>query len=263
MNSHSNASRRANLTWLLMQKPDYENYDYFALQTTELDKNEYSDFEFVSRIGELPDYFMFRSRKGVKRSVAPGMELLVPRQLYKRTVPLDDGICPLDFNFDKRDLDSRGESKLERVRAALNITDPGFKEQWHLLNLVTTGFDLNVTGVWEQGVTGKGVTVGFMDDGIDHENADLKENFSLEGSYDFNEHKKLPTPALYDDTHGTRCAGEVGAVKNNVCGVGIAYESKVAGLRILSGKLTVADEAMAINYAYNTTQVYSCSWGPR
>jgi kexin len=102
-----------------------------------------------------------------------------------------------------------------------------------------------------------------MDDGLDHENPDLKDNFDLEGSYDFNFHKKLPTPSLYDDTHGTRCAGEVSAVKNKVCGVGVAYDSKAAGIRILSGSLTSSDEAAAVNYAYNSTQIYSCSWGPR
>ena len=41
----------------------------------------------------------------------------------------------------------------------------------------------------------------------------------------------MPTPKLWDDTHGTRCAGEVSAVKNGVCGVGIAYHSKAAGVR--------------------------------
>ena len=257
-----------------MHKPDYINYDYFATQTNNIYKREYQDYEFVSRIGELPDYYLFRRRKDRKRSISAGMELMVPRKLYKRTIPQADEICPIIEHkipiIDKTQLEIQQQTatiykrdKLSDIRQKLNIQDPGFNEQWHLLNLVTPNFDLNVTGVWEQNITGRGVTVGFMDDGIDHENPDLKDNFSLEGSYDFNEHKKLPTPALYDDTHGTRCAGEVGAVRNNVCGVGIAYEAKVAGLRILSGKLTIADEAMAINYAYNTTQVYSCSWGPR
>lgn len=38
---------------------------------------------------------------------------------------------------------------------------------------------------------------------------------------------------LFDDHHGTRCAGQIAAVKNDVCGVGIAYNSKVAGVRIV------------------------------
>lgn len=154
-------------------------------------------------------------------------------------------------------------SKIERVRNALDLKDPGFEKQWHLLNTASPGFDLNVTGVWEQGITGTGVTVGFIDDGIDHENPDLKDNFSLEGSWDYNEHKQLPTPKLDDDTHGTRCAGEVAAVKNGVCGVGVAYTAKAAGIRILSGSLTNEDEALSVTFACNTTQIYSCSWGPR
>lgn len=32
------------------------------------------------------------------------------------------------------------------------------------------------------------------------------------------------------DSHGTRCAGEVAAARDNgVCGVGVAYDSKIAG----------------------------------
>lgn len=31
-------------------------------------------------------------------------------------------------------------------------------------------------------------------------------------------------------SHGTRCAGEVAAARDNgVCGVGVAYDSKIAG----------------------------------
>ena len=34
-------------------------------------------------------------------------------------------------------------------------------------------------------------------------------------------------------SHGTRCAGEIAAARDNgVCGVGVAYDSKVAGLFI-------------------------------
>ena len=51
-------------------------------------------------------------------------------------------------------------------------------------------------------------------------------------------------------------------MKNDVCGVGVAYNSKIAGLRILSGPISDADEAQALNYAYQNTSIYSCSWGP-
>lgn len=33
------------------------------------------------------------------------------------------------------------------------------------VNNVEKGMDINVTGVWEQGITGKGITVAVVDDG--------------------------------------------------------------------------------------------------
>lgn len=81
-------------------------------------------------------------------------------------------------------------------------------------------------------------------------------------SYDYNDHEDLPTPKLSDDHHGTRCAGQIAAVRNEICGVGIAYESKVAGVRILSGPITDVDEAAALNQGYQNVSIYSCSWGP-
>lgn len=53
-----------------------------------------------------------------------------------------------------------------------------------------------------------------------------------DASYDFNDHDDDPNPR-YDPTnenkHGTRCAGEVASVKNDVCGVGVAYEASIGG----------------------------------
>jgi len=54
------------------------------------------------------------------------------------------------------------------------------------------------------------------------------------------------TNAARADTHGTRCAGEIAAAKNDNCGVGLAYEAGIAGLRMLSGPVTDADEAAAL-----------------
>lgn len=82
------------------------------------------------------------------------------------------------------------------------------------------------------------------------------------GSWDYNDHTPLPEPRLSDDQHGTRCAGEIAAVKNDVCGVGVAYESQVAGIRILSASISDADEASALNFGFHDNDIYSCSWGP-
>jgi kexin len=101
-----------------------------------------------------------------------------------------------------------------------------------------------------------------VDDGLDYDSADLKDNFFAEGSHDYNDHEDLPTPKLSDDRHGTRCAGEIAAGRNNACGVGLAYDAKISGVRILSGDITDIDEALAINYEMQKNFIYSCSWGP-
>ena len=148
------------------------------------------------------------------------------------------------------------------LQQELSIEDPIFNEQWHLFNTMQLGNDLNVTGVWQQGVTGEGATAVMVDDGIDMYSDDIKDNYFAKGSYDFNEGTDEPKPRLDDDKHGTRCAGEIAAVRNGVCGVGVAYNAKIGGLRILSKIITDEDEAVALNYAYQENQIYSCSWGP-
>ncbi|KAL2063357.1 hypothetical protein VTL71DRAFT_5162 [Oculimacula yallundae] len=157
------------------------------------------------------------------------------------------------------------DSALQRIKSVaktLDIQDPIFNEQWHLFNPVQLGHDVNVTDVWLQGITGHNATVAMVDDGLDMYSDDLKDNYFAEGSWDFNDAGPEPKPRLSDDRHGTRCAGEISAVRNNVCGVGVAYDSKIAGLRILSRTITDADEAIAMNYAFQKNQIYSCSWGP-
>ena len=65
-------------------------------------------------------------------------------------------------------------------------------------------------------------------------------------------------------SHGSSCAGVLAMAKdNNVCGVGVAYNSKVAGIRLLSGLLhTDATEAIALGLNSQHIDIYSNSWGP-
>ncbi|KAF9907529.1 pheromone processing endoprotease [Linnemannia zychae] len=163
----------------------------------------------------------------------------------------------------RRDEHIKGEEQpVDGTGARFAIKDPGFRYQWHLHNTLQPGNDINVTGVWEQGVTGKGAIVAIIDDGLDANSEDLAVNFHAKGSYDFNDNVELPLPQLWDDNHGTRCAGEIASARNDLCGVGVAWDAKVAGIRILSGPITDIQEAEALNYNFQETQIYSCSWGP-
>uniref|UniRef100_A0A3P8UBD8 Proprotein convertase subtilisin/kexin type 7 n=1 Tax=Amphiprion percula TaxID=161767 RepID=A0A3P8UBD8_AMPPE len=155
---------------------------------------------------------------------------------------------------------------LSRSKRSMAFNDPNYPKQWHLHNDISRGMDINVTGVWERNITGKGVTVVVVDDGVEHTHQDIQPNYSAEGSYDLNSNDPdpMPHPDLHSDNHhGTRCAGEIAAVPNNsYCAVGVAYGSKVAGIRVLDGPLTDSLEAIAFNKHYQVNDIYSCSWGP-
>lgn len=64
--------------------------------------------------------------------------------------------------------------------------------------------------------------------------------------------------------HGTSCAGVLVMAKDNeICGVGVAYSSKLAGIRLLSGSHhSDATEAIALGLNRQHIDIYSNSWGP-
>ena len=63
--------------------------------------------------------------------------------------------------------------------------------------------------------------------------------------------------------HGTRCAGEVAAQANNTqCGVGVAYNSRIGGVRMLDGRVTDRVEAESLSLNPQYIDIYSASWGP-
>ncbi|CAH3133839.1 unnamed protein product [Porites lobata] len=148
--------------------------------------------------------------------------------------------------------------------------DPYYKDQWYLNNSGQTvgprGFDINVTPVWRKNITGRGIVVTILDDGIEYTHPDLRQNYEPKASYDFNNHDSDPMPRYSKDNinkHGTRCAGEVAAgVNNNMCGVGVAYNSRIGGVRMLDGDVTDAIEAWSLGLARDFIDIYSSSWGP-
>ncbi|GAA6027029.1 hypothetical protein JCM8097_006052 [Rhodosporidiobolus ruineniae] len=207
------------------------------------------------------------------RRLIRSLEPQVPRQRIKRDLPVLAPDETLLQRLARRGYLPLGERQgagktgalpglIGMMKDRFSIMDPLWPKQWHLVNEVMQENSINVTGVWDQGIVGQGVNVAIVDDGLDMHSDDLAANFHPEGSWDYNDNTPLPEPRLSDDQHGTRCAGEIAAVKNDVCGVGVAHGAGIAGIRILSASISDADEASSLNYGYQTNDIYSCSWGP-
>ena len=65
----------------------------------------------------------------------------------------------------------------QEVAERLHLQDPLFGEQWHLVNDEHPENMMNTTPVWDMGLSGKGVLVSYIDDGLDDEAEDLKDAF--------------------------------------------------------------------------------------
>lgn len=269
---------------------DYVNNDYYVVHLARsVSPEQVADglgMQYDGRLDSLEDHYVLRTRKShhdvLKRELQErrrrkrdlgGHDALdgvllarkqVPRmRLEKRVIPPPPSDRALDLRSTTPSADAATVERQTAIMGKLDIKDPIFKEQWHLINTLQPGHDINVTGLWLEGITGVNATVAIIDDGLDMHSEDLKENYFAKGSWDFNDNQAAPEPKLSDDRHGTRCAGEVAAVRNDVCGIGAAYNARVAGIRILSKPISDADEADAMVFGNQENQIYSCSWGPR
>lgn len=146
--------------------------------------------------------------------------------------------------------------------------DPYWKDMWYLhrRDEQPEEMDHNVKEAWSLGYTGKGIVVTILDDGLERTHPDISPNYDPDASYDVNDRDEDPTPRYeYTDEnrHGTRCAGEVASVFNNsLCIVGIAFNARIGGIRMLDGDVTDAVEATSLSHNSQHIDIYSASWGP-
>jgi proprotein convertase subtilisin/kexin type 2 len=225
-----------------------------------------SEKEFVFRHDMLPHYRMRRSvphTRVLKND--PAIDMVVQQTGYvrsKRGYKATRGV-PI------KDMDVTAHKNEAKSGSLPN--DPLYSKEWYINNTGQAGgvpkLDLNVEAAWALGFTGKGITTGIMDDGVDYMHPDLYDNFNAEASYDFSSNDPFPYPRYTDDwfnSHGTRCAGEISAKRDNkVCGLGVAYDSKVAGLRMLDQPyMTDLIEANSMGHKPDLIHIYSASWGP-
>ncbi|XP_058446317.1 furin-like protease 1 [Malaya genurostris] len=203
----------------------------------------------------LDEYYHFEHRHVQKRSVNPSAH-------HQRRLDTDHRVRWAKQQRAK----SRSKRDFRPLKGSylIQLNDPKWPEMWYLNR--GNGLDMNVIPAWKEGVTGKGVVVTILDDGLESDHPDLEHNYDPKASYDVNGNDGDPMPH-YDLTdsnrHGTRCAGEVAATANNSkCAVGIAYGARVGGVRMLDGDVTDVVEAKSLGLNSQHIDIYSASWGP-
>ena len=148
--------------------------------------------------------------------------------------------------------------------------DSEFSKQWGLKNTGQkvvgkagkAGVDINVEAIWSQGVTGApDKVVAVLDTGVDYNHEDLRDNM-WHNPYKDDNSKNLPGEYGYDfyndkddpidlHSHGTHCAGVLGAVGDNNKGIsGVNKKVQIMALKFTDprGNSSVARAVSAYEY---------------
>ncbi|GBF51124.1 convertase P-domain protein [Leptospira ryugenii] len=157
--------------------------------------------------------------------------------------------------------------------AIANPNDPFFNYQWHLRNTGQAmysasqsaglaGMDLNVSTVWQNGLSGKGSIIGIVDDGVLLDHEDLLPNArsdSVNFLFGSNGLAKNDTGGQLAN-HGTSVAGLISARGGNSIGVtGVAPCSSFTAFNFLSRP---TDTNLTISLSENKQiHISNNSWG--
>lgn len=190
-------------------KRSYDTHNYYVLHhdpTTPsgaslADVAHALNVELVEQAGELQDHWVVKQSKPVG-SLAAREEsdpVLSKYEALKKQANSPIGTRSEDINLSRRIVSSvdylalqtlrrrdkrapppvtpATESSAVGVAARFDIKDPLFPKQWHLVNDDFPQHMMNVSGIWAEGYTGKGVITSLVDDGLDYTSEDLSTNF--------------------------------------------------------------------------------------
>lgn len=151
-----------------------------------------------------------------------------------------------------------GTAGLTTPGLTLTAGDDLYTCQWHLKNHEDEGEDINVEPVWAKGITGQGVNVAVVDDGMDHYHEDLAPNVYASRNFDYTGEGDVHHSFEH---HGTAVAGVIAARDNSFGVRGVAPRATIHGHNFLTAK-TVFSETDSMTRNRIVTAVSNNSWGP-
>lgn len=131
------------------------------------------------------------------------------------------------------------------------LNDEFYGSAWHLFNEDQEGNDINAEAAWDMGITGEGVNIGIIDEGVWGFHPDL--------SSQRNNTAGQPGSSSF---HGTAVAGVACAIGNNNEGAaGLAYGSTHSQLFYSTSGDPVVNAA-AFAHRNDLNDIKNNSWGP-
>jgi subtilisin family serine protease len=128
----------------------------------------------------------------------------------------------------------------------------------------TADADIDAPEAWDITRGANTITIAVIDEGVERTNNDLPAaRLTIINGSNFAAGNANDPDAAGDGSHGTCCAGIIGAEQNNTQGVsGIAPLCNIMPIRIPFGMVAASTYANAINFAWsNGADVLSNSWG--
>ncbi|MCY1719937.1 S8 family serine peptidase [Prolixibacteraceae bacterium Z1-6] len=215
-------------------------------------------------------------------------ELEYAKPVYKK-VSIDQDKKAVPYNIEVVSKNTTVKSAQSQDSYIPFFNDPLLIDQWHYESdgsIVENTVDIDLFGAWEQTSGNSDIIVAVVDEGVDVEHEDLKENIwnneaeinGIEGvdddqnGYidDYHGYNFVMDGALSIGDHGTHVAGTVGAVSNNGIGVsGVAGgDGNGNGVKMISCQVfdnrsrNGGNFAAAIVYgADNGAVISQNSWG--
>ena len=180
--------------------------------------NEHS-FKIIGPVGSLEGFFHVKSEHKRRKRSADGHSLTSSIRISERAINSHPNVelfereklllrkkrdyieMPIHTSF--QGVLRRKKNNVQASDGSTSLSDPFWNKMWYLNRHTMINSDLpdmNVTGAWALGYSGRGVSVTFLDDGLEWDHPDIQQNYDPKASTDINGNDENPMPR-YDDTN--------------------------------------------------------------